>query len=283
MPRALQSAALSFGLVNIPIKLYPAAHSKSVSFHLLHKPDGSRIQQQFYCPIDHKTVPRDELVKGFEISRNEYVELSDEELKSMEEVANRNVEILEFVPLDAVDPVYFEKTYYLGADKGSEKPYRLLAAALTERNRGAVAKFVMRGKENLVLIRPAGGEHLILDVMFYADEIRNIREIPVPAVKIRETELKLAEQVIDGLSNDKWQPGKYHDTYRERLLKLIEKKSQGEEIVTPPAKATAEVIDLMEALKNSLGRGTIAKTKKPPARALRGENSRRKAAARRVG
>jgi DNA end-binding protein Ku len=264
MPHAIQSASLSFGLVNIPVRLYPATSSKSVSFHLLHKTDGSRVRQQFYCPADKKTVSRADLIKGYEVKKNEYVELSDEELKAMEEAANRSVDILEFVPLEAIDPVYFEKTYYLGPDKGGEKSYRLFAAAMHKQNRVAIAKFVMRGKENLVLIRPTSdGTRLILDVLYYADEVRNIHDIESPVAKIRDQEIGLAERLIDELSNEKWQADKYRDTYRERILELIKKKQQGEEVVIPPAaEKGAEVVDLMDALKRSLGQGRPAKPKR---------------------
>jgi DNA end-binding protein Ku len=257
MARALQSASLSFGLVNIPVQIYTAAKSKSVAFHLLHQPDGSRIQEHLYCPVDKREVPSDEIVKGYEVSKNRYVQITNEELKAMEEAANRNVEIQECVPLDAIDPVYFDKTYYLGPDKGGEKPYRLLVEALRTRNRGAVAKFVMRGKENLVLLRPAGHDHLALDVMYYADEVKNPREIEVPQAKLKDGELKLAQTLIDGLSNDKWQPEKYRDTYRERVLELVKKKEKGGDVkvVSAPAAKQAEVIDLMDALKKSLARG----------------------------
>ena len=271
MASALQSASLSFGLVTIPVKLYTAAKSKSVTFHWLHQPDGSRIQEHLYCPVDKKDVPRDEIVKGYEVSRDRYVEITDEEFKAMEEAANRTVEIQEFVPLDAIDPVYFEKTYYLSPDKGGEKPYRLLAEALKQGNRGGVAKFVMRGKDNLVLVRPAGGDHLVLDVMYYADEVKNVREIEVPPAKIKEGELKLAQQLIDGLSNDKWQPEKYHDTYRERVLELIKKKEKGYEFRAPDpsTEGQAQVIDLMDALKKSLRRPGHGKEKQGGAKAAR--------------
>ena len=271
MARALQSASLSFGLVTIPVKLYTAAKSKSVSFHWLHQPDGSRIQEHLYCPVHKKEVSRDEIVKGYEVSRDHYVKITDEELKAMEETANRAVEIQEFVPLDAIDPVYFEKTYYLAPDKGGEKPYRLLAEALKQGNRGAVAKFVMRGKDNLVLVRPAEADHLVLDVMYYADEVKNIREIELPQAKIKEGELKLAQQLIDGLSNNKWQPEKYHDTYRERVLELIKKKEKGYEFKAPApsTEGQAQVIDLMDALKKSLRRPGHGKGKQAGTKAAR--------------
>jgi DNA end-binding protein Ku len=276
MPHPLQTASLTFGLVNIPVKLFTAASSKAVAFHLLHKSDGSRVQQHLYCPVDRKELTRKDIVKGYEVSRNHYVQVTDEEIKAMEAAANRNVEIQEFVPLEAIDPVYFEKTYYLSPDKGGEKPYRLLAEALAQRKRGAVAQLVLRGKENLVLIRPVDKGHLALDVMYYADEVRDIKEIEVPQTKLKEAELKLAEQLIEGLFNDKWQPEKYHDTYRQRLLQLIKRKQKGEEVVAPaPARREAPVIDLMDALKKSLARGGASKATRPATRAERKERRRR--------
>ena len=255
MPRALQSASLSFGLVNIPVKLYPAATSKTVYFHMLHAKDGSRIRQHLFCEAENKEVSRDDIVKGYEVNKGHYVEVTDEELEAMEKAANQSVEILEFVPLDAVDPVFFEKTYYLGPDKGGEKPYRLLADAMKQHNRGAVAKFVMRGKEDLVMVRPYNEDHLVLNALYYADEVRDIQEIAVPKGPVRESELKLAEQLLKNLSTEKWQPEKYRDKYRDRVLELIRKKQAGEKIVAPRPAAKGEVLDLMAALKKSLQRG----------------------------
>ena len=156
MPRALQSASLSFGLVTIPVKLYTAATSKSVSFHLLHKKDRSRIHEQMICIAEEKPVSRDELVKGFEVKRGTYVDITEEELDALEAEANRQVEIQEFVPVTAVDPVYFKKTYYLEPDSGGDKPYQLLAQAMTRERKAAIAQFVQRGKEELVMVRPVG-------------------------------------------------------------------------------------------------------------------------------
>jgi DNA end-binding protein Ku len=254
MARSLQTASLSFGLVNIPIRLYTAATSKSVSFHMLHQKDGSRVRQHLFCETEDKEITRDDIVKGFEISKGRYIQLSDEELEVLEAQANRSVEIQEFVNLDDVDPVYFEKTYYLGPDKGGEKPYALLAQALRDRNQAAVAQFVMRGKENLVLVRPYADAYLAMDVMYYADEVRDVKEVEVQAVKIREGELKLALQLIENLSSKKWQPEKYRDSYRERVMDVIKKKQKGEEVSVPKRREPAEVVDLMEALKRSLGK-----------------------------
>jgi len=252
MARSLQTASLSFGLVNIPIRIYTAATSQAVSFHMLHQKDGSRVRQHLFCEAEDKEISRDDIVKGFEVSKGHYVELTDEELEAVEAHANRSVEIQEFVDLEDIDPVYFEKTYYLGPNKGGEKPYALLAQALKDRSQAAVAQFVMRGKENLVLVRPYADGYLAMDVMYYADEVRDIREVEIPEVKIREGELKLALQLIDNLSTKKWDPDKYRDTYRERVMNVIKKKQKGEEIAVPKERETAQVVDLMEALKRSL-------------------------------
>lgn len=178
MPRPLQSASLSFGLVSIPVKLYAAVHSQSISFHLLHRKDGSRIREQLVCQAEDKAVPRDELVKGFEVRKGKYVEITDEELDALEAEANRSVDIQEFVPVDAVDPIYFHKTYFLGPDKGGGKPYRLLAEAMHRERQAAIAQFAQRGKEEVVMIRPVSEDKLMLHVLYYADEVMAVDEVP---------------------------------------------------------------------------------------------------------
>jgi DNA end-binding protein Ku len=273
MARSLLTASLSFGLVNIPIRLYTAATSHAVSFHMLHQKDGSRVRQHLFCEAEDKEITRDDIVKGFEVSKGRYVELTDEELEALEAQANRSVEIQEFVNLDDVDPVYFEKTYYLGPDKGGEKPYALLAQAMKDQNRAAVAQFVIRGKESLVLVRPYADRYLAMDVMYYADEVRDVKEVGVPAVKIRDNELSLATQLIENLRAKKWEPEKYRDTYRQRVLDVIKKKQKGEEIAAPKEREPAQVVDLMEALKRSLGKRDG--TKKEPARMERQRTTNR--------
>lgn len=255
MPRALQSASLSFGLVNIPVKLYTAAHSQSVAFHLLHAKDGSRIHEQMVCQSEDKPVDRKELVKGYEISKGKYIEVTNEELAALEADANRNVEIQEFVAVDAVDPVYFSKAYYLGPDKGGDKPYRLLAQAMHHEGQAAIAQFVQRGKEELVMVRPVADNKLMLHVLYYADEVQAFDETPAGKAA-NERELQLALQLIRQLQSHRWDPKRYHDTYRERVLALIKKKQAGEKIVTPKAvRAHGDVLDLMSALKKSLQAG----------------------------
>jgi len=198
-PHSLGSGTISFGLVSIPVKLYTAASSGGVSFNLLHAKCGSRIKQQTFCPVDNEVVERSSLVKGYEFQKDQYVRFTDEELKALEGEASKVIDIAEFVPLATVDPIYFEKTYYLGPDKGGEKPYRLLADAMAKSDKVALATFVMRGKESLVLVRPAQ-DGLMLHTMYFADEVRDFGEIEKgKSVKLRDGELELAERLIGEL------------------------------------------------------------------------------------
>lgn len=275
MPRALQSASLSFGLVNIPVKLYTAAHSRSVSFHLLHAKDGSRIHEQMICQTEDKPVPRKELVKGYEVTKGKYVEITNEELDALEAEANRNVEIQEFVPVAAVDPVYFSKTYYLGPDKGGEKPYRLLAQAMSQEGRAAIAQFVQPGKEELVMVRPVKDEKLMLHILYYGDEVRAFEEAPT-GKDAAGRELELATQLIHQLQSKTWNPSRYHDTYRERVLALIKKKQSGEKIVaSKPARGGGKVLDLMKALKQSLAQKDTAPAEGKKLKKARPKTSKR--------
>jgi DNA end-binding protein Ku len=274
-PHPVGSGTISFGLVSIPVRLYTATVSAGVSFNLLHAKCGSRIRQQTFCPLCNTVVDRSELVRGYEFAKDQYVRIADDELKGLEGEASRIIDIAEFVPLDRVDPIYFERTYYLGPDKGGEKAYRLLADAMAKTGRVALAKFVMRGKESLVLIR-AAQDGLMLHTMYFADEVRDFGEIDKgQSAKIRGGELELAQQLIDGLSNDQFKPDEYRDEYRGRVLELINRKVEGQEVtVSAPAPPRAQVIDLMEALKESLAQRlpptpAAEATRKPPARAAR--------------
>ena len=274
-PHSIGSGTISFGLVSIPVKMYTAASSGGVSFNLLHAKCGSRIKQQTFCPVCNVVVDRAELVKGYEFAKDQYVRVSDEELKSLEGEASKLIDIGEFVPLEKVDPIYFEKTYYLGPDKGGEKAYRLLADAMTASGRVALAKFVMRGKESLVLIR-AAQSGLMLHTMYFADEVRSFDEIDKgQSAKIKDGELQLAQQLIDGLSSAEFEPTRYGDDYRQRVLDLVDSKVEGKEITAVgPQVQRAQVIDLMEALKESLAKRASpavpgAPDKKPPAKITR--------------
>src|SRR6266403_6039386 len=205
-PPSLGSGTISFGLVSIPVKLYTAASAGGVSFKQLHAKCGNRLRQQMFCPVDNEVVDRSQIVKGYEFQKDQYVRFTDEEIKSLEGEASRVIEIAEFVPLSTVDPIYFEKTYYLGPDKGGDKPYRLLADAMTKMERVALAKYVMRGKESLVLIRPA--QHgLLLHTMYFADEVREFGEIDTgETAQITAGELELAVWLIDELSHAAFTP-----------------------------------------------------------------------------
>jgi len=273
-PHSIGSGTISFGLVSIPVRMYSAASSAGVSFNMLHAKCGSRIRQQTFCPVCNTNVDRAELVKGYEFVKDQYVRVSDDELKALEGESSKLIDIAEFVPLDRVDPIYFEKTYYLGPDKGGEKAYRLLSDAMTASERVALAKFVMRGKESLVLIR-AAQNGLMLHTMYFADEVRSFAEIDKgESAKIKDGEMALAQQLIDGLSNAEFEPERYADEYRQRVLELVNSKVEGKEIIAagPPAQR-AQVIDLMEALKESLARhapgGAAPTEKKPPVKIAR--------------
>ena len=268
---SIGSGTISFGLVAIPIKLYTAAAGGGVAFNHLHAKCGSRIKQQQVCPTCNEVVDRTGLTKGYEFAKDQYVRIAEEELKSLEGEASKIIDIAEFVPLPKVDPIYFEKTYYLGPDKGGEKAFRLLADAMAKTDRVALAKFVMRGKESLVLIRPAQGG-LMLHTMYFADEIRDFGEIDKgQAAKIKEGELELALRLIDDLSNEEFKPEQYQDEYRLRVLDLVNLKVEGKEVTAVgPQAQRGQVIDLMEALKESLAK-RIPKETKPAARVQRAE------------
>ena len=268
-PHSIGSGTISFGLVSIPIRMYTAASSASVTFNMLHATCGSRIRQQTFCPVCNEVVERGALVKGHEVAKDQYVRVADDELKALEGEASKTIDIAEFVPLDKVDPVYFEKAYYLGPDKGGEKAYRLLSDAMAKSERVALATFVMRGKESLVLVRSAG-DGLMLHTMYFADEVRSFAEIDKGAdAKIRPGEMELAQQLIDGLSNDDFKPESYEDSYRLRVQDLINSKVEGKEVTLATAEpARAQVIDLMDALKESLAKRVPA-DKKPPVKAPR--------------
>lgn len=276
-PRSIASGIISFGLVAIPVKLYSAASSRSVSYNLLHAKCGNRIREQRICPVCNEVLEKTDLIKGFEFAKDQYVKLTDEELKGLEGEASEAIEITEFVPLAKVDPIYFEKTYYLGPDKGGEKPYRLLADAMTQAGKVALAKFIMRGKENLVLVR-AAKNGLMLHTMYFADEVRSFDEIAKgETAKIGSAETNLALRLVDELSNEEFDAEKYEDQYRQRVMELVATKAEGKDItVAAPQAKRAQVIDLMAALKESLGRKSNLKGRKPAIRAKASQAERDK-------
>ena len=257
--RSISSATISFGLVSIPVRLFPATSSKSISFNLLHAPDKSRIQQKVFCPVEEKIVDRSELVRGYEFEKGRYVTFTDEELKALESRGDHSIEISEFIPLPAVDPVYYDNQYYLGCEPTSAKAYRLLAEAMTKTDRVGLAKFTMRGKEHLVVIRPFQNG-LMMHTMYYADEVRSFKEIDHGAdVAVKPAELSLAERLISDLTEKKFEPEKYKDTFRDRVIEAAERKLAGHEVTETAAEAPrGNVIDLMSALKASLKKRGVA-------------------------
>ena len=270
--RSIATATISFGLVTVPVRIYPATRiSAGLSFHMLHAKDNVRLKQQYVCPKDDEVVPRREMVKGYEYRKDKYVVFSTEELKALDEQATSGIEITEFLPADAVDPVYFEKTYYLGPDKGGEKAFSLLGEAMEAVDRVALAQYAARGKSYLVLLRAAGGR-LMMQQLFHSDEVREASEVPGERRQNREAEVKLARQLIDQISEEKFRPERYEDIVRKRVEKLIQGKLAGKDITaaSPAERPKAEVIDLMEALKASLGnkgRGASRSAARAPARA----------------
>jgi DNA end-binding protein Ku len=262
--RPVAAGSISFGLVSIPVKLYTATRPKSVSFNLLHGKDKSRIQQKIYCPVDDAIVDRSELVRGYQIEKGVYVTFTEEELEKLEAHEDHAVAITEFVPLEQVDPIYFESSYHLGCSPESARAYKLLAAAMTESKRVALAHFTMRNKEHLVIIRPYEGG-LMLHTMYYQDEI--VAESDVDRgqnAKTSDKELELAQRLIDDLTEKKFDPSKYHDEFRERVQEAAQRKAAGEEAVTatPTEPGRGKVIDLMSALKASLEKRGAEKAEK---------------------
>ena len=251
--RPFASGTISFGLVTIPVKLYSTGETASgIQLNMLHRKCGTRLKQQYICPTDEQVVGRDEMVKGYEYAKGQYVLFTDEELKALTPEPTNAIEITEFVPAEEVDPVYFEKSTYLGPDKGGDKPYRLLSQAMRETGRAAVARYAARGKDYLVLLRPYQ-EGLIMQQLRYADEIRNFTEVPVAPSEVKEPELRLAMQLIEQIAADEFHPEAYEDNVRKRTRQLIEQKVQGQEIqAAPPEAPKAQIVDLMEALKASL-------------------------------
>lgn len=262
--RSIGTATISFGLVSVPVSIYSTAESKaSVSFNMLHKDCGSRLKQQYICPKDdNQVVTRDEMVKGYEFAKDQYVVLSAEELKALEEKASNTVEIIEFVPLQKVGREFFEKAYYLGPDKGSDRAYRLLVKALEESGKAALGQYAARGGAHLVLLHPRNGR-LVMEQLHYMDEIRPADEVPVPEGEVKDAELAMAKMLIEQSSKEDFDPSAYKDTVRERVLELIQQKVAGQDITTSeePVGKAPQVLDLMEALKASLDKGITTRAK----------------------
>ncbi len=250
--RAISSATISFGLVAIPVKLFTATSSQQVSFNMLHPETKTRVQQQYITPATGEVVSRSSLVKGYEYARGQYVVFTEDELKALEAERSNGIDIVEFVPLPSVDLLHVEKSYYLGPDKGGDKAYRLLTEAMKRTNKVAVGRWAARGKEQLVLLRPYKSG-LLLHQMFYANEVRAFDEVDTGATfEFKEIELSLADKLIAELSTDAFRPENYKDEYATRVLAAVDQKVAGEQIHVAQEVPKAQVIDLFEALKQSL-------------------------------
>jgi len=271
--RSIASLTISFGLVSIPVKLYSATEtSRAISFNLLHKACGSRLRQQYFCIKEDVPVGREDMAKGFEFAKDQYVMFTPEELKALEEAGTQAADITEFVPAKTIDPVFFDKAYYLGPDKGGAKPYALLARALKESGRCALGRWAARGKQYIVMIRPVDDgfvEGLVMQQLLYSGEVRSMKDIDIPKTDVRDAELKLAQQLIEQQAVDKFDPTAYKDEVRERIEAAVQKKVEGQEITMAEApEQGAQVIDLMEALRASLEKKPAKKVQaaKAPAR-----------------
>jgi DNA end-binding protein Ku len=253
--RAIASVTVTFGMVSIPVKLYAATQPQAgVSFNLLHGSGcGSRLKQQYICAKDGSVVERADIVKGYEFAKDQYVTFTPEELKELEEKGTQMIEISEFVPADSIDPIYYDKAYFLGPDKGGAKPYALLAEAMRETHQTAVGRYAARGKQYIVQLRAVPGG-LVMQQLLYAPEVRTIADVGIEEAPVRDSELALAKQLIAQISSKAFDPTQYEDEVKKRIEAAVQKKVEGEEIaISPSAPETgAQVIDLMDALRASL-------------------------------
>jgi DNA end-binding protein Ku len=295
-PRSIWTGVITFGMVSIPVRLFPATQDKDVSFHLLHKPDHSRIKFKRWCVVEDREVDTDELVRAYEVSKDQYVEITDEDLEQLPLPAKHQIELSAFVKAEDIDPMYYEKSYYLEPEETGLKPYALLMKVLEQKRVMGIATIAIRNKESLCALRPSDSS-LVLETLHYPDEIRS-HELSLPEVLVNERELAVAGTLVDALE-ERFDPSKYHDHYREVLLELIASKTQGRQVVVPEGEAAAApVTDLMAALRASIeaaqrrkdgGQPTTAERKQDqaedeakeeakPARAAKKPRSRKKAA-----
>ena len=269
--RPIGSATVSFGLVSVPISLYSVAESAAnISFNWIHKDCGSRVKQRYYCPTDDVLIEREDLVKGYQFAKDQYVLFSPDEIKALDAQATNTIDITEFIPLDQVERIHLSRAYFLGPDKGGERAYRLLSAALRKTGMAALATYAARGKQYLVLVRPIE-DGLLLEQLHYADELRSFSEVPLGEGDVKDEELKLAIQLIEQAATNEYRPEKYEDEVRKRVMSLIQEKIDGGTEITaaPPPETETKVIDLMEALKASLGDADESADAKPAERKKR--------------
>lgn len=280
MARAIWKGAINFGLVHIPVSLWKATRPQDIRFNMLHEKDLAPVKQKRVCSVEHTEVPSDEIVKGYEISKGEYVTVEPEELEALEPENSHSIDIEDFVDLAEVDPIYYETAYYLSPDKGAAKPYSLLVAAMEQSGKAAIARFVLRTKQHLVLMRPMGNG-IGMSTLFYADEVMSLEEVPaIPkSINLTDQELQMAVRLIESMSRD-FDPEQYEDTHREKIVEMLEQKAKGKKISVQPRKEEpARVIDLVSALQASLGEAPDEKiTKKKPAKKSAGDDSEKKTA-----
>lgn len=257
--RPIASASISFGLVTVPIQMFSAAeNSGSVSFNWIHKGCGSRLKQQYICAREGTKVEREDMVKGYEFAKDQYVLFNPEELKALEEVGTNTIEIVEFVPHDKVQRIYVDRPYYLAPGKGGDRAYRLLREAMRTTGLSAIGRYAARGKQYLVMLSPME-DAIMLEYLHYADEVRPMSEIPIPSGEVKDNELKLAVNLVQQLATDEFKPEQYKDDVHERVLELITRKIEGEDITQAPTEQPAtQIIDLMAALKASLEKSSSA-------------------------
>jgi DNA end-binding protein Ku len=283
--RSIESLTIAFGLVAIPVKLYSATiSSEKLRFHLLHAKDGSRLKQQYVCIEEQEVVGRDEIVKGYEFAKDQYVMFTPEELKTLEEAGSHSVDVTQFVPLAAVDPVYFERTYYLAPDQGGKKPFTLFVTALRESGRCAVGRWASHGRDHVVILRPIGNA-LALHQLHFAPEVQSVEALGVETAKVRDAELKLARQLIEQQSVESFDPAAYPDEVKARVEEAIQRKVEGKHvtIAEPRPAPGGNVVDLMSALKASLERGSRGSSAARPAERAATRRPPRRAAARTPG
>lgn len=277
MPRAIWSGAISFGLVNVPVRMYSAIDEKDLRFHLVHERDGGRIGYQKFCKAEEKVVPDDEIVKAFEVKKDELVVLTDEDFAAVKTEGVKTIEISEFVPYEEIDPIYFERTYFLGPQPGAEKVYALLREAMERTELAAIGKYVMRERQHLGCLRIRDGV-ISLEKMFFHDEIRPSGELAPKKTKVATAELQMATALIKQFTGS-FEPEKYEDTYRTALRAIIKAKQKGETITAAPVEQDEEPADLLEALKASVeaakGRKGSVRAKRPPARRRTAKTSKR--------
>jgi len=250
MPRAIWSGSISFGLVNVPVRMYSAISEHKLQFHFVHEPDQSPIGYQKVCKLEDKPVPDEEIVKAFEFEPGEYVFMEDDDFEAARAEGYKTIEITDFVPYEQVDPIYFARTYYLGPEEGGEKVYTLLLRALEDSGLAGISKFVMRDRQYLGALRIRDGM-ITLEQMYFADEIRPLDEIKPARTKVSQEELAMAEQLIDNFAGD-FKPEKYKDTYRDALCEIIRAKRAGKEVHRAPETEEAAPPDLLEALRASI-------------------------------